>query len=72
MRNKRNFLEKIYPYRRFKMKDELSTEYLIGMERMLRDYLINDTMYKEEIRKILSLPPEEFNDYVINYGLKDE
>lgn len=72
MRNKRHFLGKIYPYRRFKMKDELSTEYLIGMERMLRDYLINDTMSKEEIRKILSLPPEEFNDYVINYGLKDE
>ena len=52
------------------MKDELSTEYLIGMERMLRDYLINDTMSKEEIRKILSLPPKEYNDYVINYGLK--
>lgn len=54
------------------MKDELSTEYLIGMERMLRDYLINDTLCKEEIRKILSLPPKEFNDYVINYGLKGE
>ena len=54
------------------MKEELSTEYLIGMERMLRDYLINDTMSKEEIKKILSLPPKEYNDYVINYGLKEE
>ena len=54
------------------MKEELSTEYLIGMERMLRDYLINDKIPKEEIKKILSLAPKEFNDYVINYGLKDK
>lgn len=54
------------------MKDELSTEYLIGVEKMLRDYLIDDKLSKEEIKKILSLSPKEYNDYVINYGLKDE
>lgn len=54
------------------MKDELSPEYLTGVEKMLRDYLIDDKISKEEIKKILSLPPKEYNDYVINYGLKDE
>lgn len=59
------------------MKDEYVTgvekmlrDHLIvtGVEKMLIDYLIDD---KEEIKKILSLTPEEYTDYVINYGLKD-
>lgn len=53
------------------MKDELSIEYLTGVEKMLRDYLIDDKLSKEEIKKILSLSLEEYTDYVINYGLKD-
>lgn len=62
------------------MKDEYVTgvekmlrDHLIvtGVEKMLIDYLIDDKISKEEIKKILSLTPEEYTDYVINYGLKD-
>lgn len=52
------------------MYDELSEDYLIGLERMLRDYLINDKITKEEMKDIMSKPHKEFVDYVNNYKLR--
>lgn len=47
--------------------DELAEEYLIGLTRIIRDYLINGMITKEEIKEIVSKPPREFIDYVSNY-----
>ena len=47
--------------------DELVEEYLIGLTRILRDYLINNTITKEEVKKIVSLPPREFVEFTSKY-----
>lgn len=56
MMTKKSFLEKIYHYEEFKMYDE---EYLIGLVNMIRDYLVNEEISKEDII-----------EYVSNYELK--
>lgn len=48
-------------------EDEVVEKYLIGLTRILRDYLINNTLTKEEVKKIVSLPPAEFIDFVGKY-----
>lgn len=51
-------------------------EYLInedlpeGVFYLLKDYLVNETITKEEINKFLSLPKDEFINFINNYTLK--
>lgn len=53
-------------------------EYLInedlpeGVFYLLKDYLVNETITKEEINKFLSLPKDEFINFINNYTLKGE
>lgn len=59
-------------------KKELSNfeEYLInedlpeGVYYLLKDYLVNETITKDEINKFLSLPTDEFLNFINNYTLK--
>lgn len=59
-------------------KKELSNfeEYLInedlpdGVYYLLKDYLVNETITKEEINKFLSLSTDEFLNFINNYTLK--
>ena len=47
--------------------DELAEEYLTGLTRLIRDYIINGAITKEEIHDIVSKPPTEFIDFVAHY-----
>ena len=52
-------------------------EYLInedlpeGVYYLLKDYLVNETVTKKEINKILSLPIDEFINFITNYPHKE-
>ena len=47
--------------------DELAEEYLTGLTRLIRDYLINGKITKEEIHDIVSKPTSEFINFVSHY-----
>lgn len=41
-----------------------------GVFYLLKDYLVNETITKDEINKIMTLPKEEFINFINNYKLK--
>lgn len=45
-------------------------KYLIGLVSILRDYLVNESLSKEDLNNILSHPPSKFVDFVSKYELK--
>ena len=47
--------------------DELAEEYLTGLTRLIKDYIINGTITKEEIHDIVSKPTSEFINFVSHY-----
>ena len=44
--------------------------YAMGMLFLLEDYFINEAISTKEMKDILALPNDEFNDFVSNYTLK--
>lgn len=55
----------------FNIKDYLIKEDLPkGVYYLLEDYLVNGTVTKDEINKILSLPTDKFINFINNYTLK--
>lgn len=52
------------------MKIENSKMNAKGILLLLEDYFINEVITVKEMKDILNLPIEEFNDFVNNYTLK--
>ena len=44
--------------------------YVKGLLLLLEDYFINDAISTKEMKVILALPNDDFNDFVSNYTLK--
>lgn len=55
----------------FEIRDYLvENNYPQGFIYMLDDYFTNKTISKEEINDIMSLPKEEYEDFINNYRLR--
>ena len=49
------------------MRDD---KYVKGLLLIMEDYFINDVISTKEMKDILALPNDEYNDFVSNYTLK--